>query len=43
MLIPSANRKTPLKNPPRSSPRCHPKENAEGVVLRSEIYDVKLG
>ena len=37
MLIPSAKRNTPLKKPPRSWPRCHPKEKALGVVLRSEI------
>lgn len=43
MLIPSANRKTPLKNPPRSCPRCHPKENAGGTVLRSETCEAKLG
>lgn len=39
MLIPSASRNTPLKNPPRSWPRCHPNEKALGVVLRSEIYN----
>ena len=41
--MPSASKKTPLKKPPRSSPRCHPKEKAVDDVLRSEIYDVTYG
>jgi hypothetical protein len=37
MLMPNATRNTPLKKPPSSLTRCHPKDRAFGELLRSEI------